>query len=228
MIWISRRSGRSSRAPSACDLRAAEANRAGVAVDHPDHGLRGRGLPASGLPDERHHLPHTDRERHAVDRLHGQLRPAFERAVQPSRDRVAGEEPLDLEQLRRPCLGCTCRPGSRRSLGHGRVVEMAERRDDRGESRARADGLLRTARTPSRSAVGTGSRRAPGRAAAARPGSRSRRRRPAGRAWRRTASACRDAEDRGRSSTLRPSPRSRPRTSQPPGRRPARRPGGRA
>ena len=47
----------------------------------------------------------------------------------------------------------------------------------------------------------------------------------AGRAWPRTASACTGGAGRGRSSTSRPSRRSRPRTSRRPGRTPARRPG---
>ena len=58
----------------AAELGAAEANRAGVAVHHPDHGLRGARLAAARFAHERDHLPRADREGDAVDCAHRRAR----------------------------------------------------------------------------------------------------------------------------------------------------------
>src|SRR6185312_3207212 len=80
------------------DVLAAEADPALVGVDHPHHGLGGGRLAAPGLADEREHLAGSDREVDALDGVHVQLLAAPEGAQEAALDRVAGDQPLNVEQ----------------------------------------------------------------------------------------------------------------------------------
>src|SRR6185295_3757553 len=80
------------------DLAPAKPDRALLAVDHPHHSLGGGGLAAAGLAHEGHHLARRDRERHALDRMHGLLGAAGDRAHHAALYRVAGDEPVDLQE----------------------------------------------------------------------------------------------------------------------------------
>ena len=99
------------------DVGAAEADRPDVALDQPEDRLRGRRLAAAGLADERDHLAPPTEKRDAVDGVHGQLAAGAASApTQPARDRIAGDEVLDLEQRRRrsSAAALTTRPPSAR------------------------------------------------------------------------------------------------------------------
>ena len=108
-----RRSGSAAAAAAARARRGASMSRPskriapGDRIDQPQDSLRGRGLAAAGLADERHHLAGRDRERDAVDRVHGLVRPARDacrrsRAAPGSGRR--GPRPRAVSAVTRPAL----------------------------------------------------------------------------------------------------------------------------
>jgi hypothetical protein len=77
---------------------ALEANRTRNRIDHPQDGLRSRGLAAPRLPDQAERFPGLQRERDSVDSVDPALRSSGETLRQMSFHWVTRVQVLDLKQ----------------------------------------------------------------------------------------------------------------------------------